>query len=314
MNQNKTYELSIYCSNDQNISQELIKNQVIAWLIDRGESTFVEGVIDNIDLDPSIEEDYDRYSELEKSTSPILIFKFCKKELINLQSAMNLEFNSLISSSINTLSTVKWQEGWKEGFRPFSTDGFYVCPPWESGGETSKFRLIIDPGMAFGTGQHATTRLCLDGLFRVINSWKSRQEYFNGKRVLDMGTGSGILAIAAAKLGIKNILGVDIDKNALIAAQENSKINDVMFNLCSGAEFSLFSEKFDLILANILLPVLEKMLLSLLNQLNEHGVLIVSGITVDQVDTLKSIVLSRFSRVRIEEHYCDDWAMLTFMI
>ena len=114
-----------------------------------------------------------------------------------------------------------WAENWKQYYQPFPVgDRLYVVPEWMRGEALPEGRtpLYLNPGLIFGTGSHGTTRLCLEGVERYVEP---------GDRVLDLGTGSGILAIAALLLGAKDAIGVDIDENAVKVSRENAALNGV---------------------------------------------------------------------------------------
>jgi ribosomal protein L11 methyltransferase len=174
-----------------------------------------------------------------------------------------------------------WGENWKRFFKPVQvTSKFVVKPPW------SKIRLKrgqisidITPGMAFGTGTHTTTILCIQALEKRLKK--------KGLSVLDVGTGSGILSIIAAKLGAKEVWGIDIDGVAVENARGNVEKNDVS-NIVKirKANIGDLHEKFDVIVANIDLKSLRRMRKSLLHHLKVPGFLILSGILEGEKDKL----------------------------
>jgi ribosomal protein L11 methyltransferase len=135
-----------------------------------------------------------------------------------------------------------WVQLTQAQFDPIQiNDRLWIVPSWHVAPDPAAINLVLDPGMAFGTGSHPTTRLCLEWLSQQIEG---------GESVLDYGCGSGILAIAAARLGAGPVLGVDIDENALSAAQDNATNNQVDLALRhSGAPLE---ETFDIVVANIL--------------------------------------------------------------
>ncbi len=123
------------------------------------------------------------------------------------------------------LSERDWNESWKKKFKPIDVgEIFSILPPWEDKAP-GRIHLVIDPGMAFGTGHHETTKTCLI-LIEKLSRGREKSTF------LDIGTGTGILAIAAAKIGFQQITGVDIDPLAVDAAQRNIKLNDVRNNRC----------------------------------------------------------------------------------
>ena len=148
-------------------------------------------------------------------------------------------------------------------------------PSWHTAPDPDAIVLVLDPGMAFGTGSHPTTRLCLEWLERTVTP---------GVSVLDYGCGSGILAIAAARLGATDVLGVDIDPQAVTAARNNAERNgvDVRFD-DSAAEIR---GQFDLVVANILSNPLKALAPAICSHVRPGGRLALSGILAAQAEEL----------------------------
>ena len=166
-----------------------------------------------------------------------------------------------------------WSENWKRFFRPVeATPRFVVKPPWAKA-RVKKGQVSIDitPGMAFGTGTHATTLLSIRALEESLKK--------KGLSVLDVGTGSGILSIIAARLGAKEVWGIDIDGVAVENARENVEENHVSTVVkIKKASISDLHKKFDVVVANIDLKSLRRMRKPLLNRVRIRGFLILSGI------------------------------------
>ncbi len=169
----------------------------------------------------------------------------------------------------------KWAEAWKANFKPLhATPRIVVKPPWEKYTEKKREIVIeIDPGMAFGTGTHPSTQLCLRALEETIPCFPHMPA------VLDVGTGSGILAIAALKLGAKEILAVDIDPVAVTCARKNAAANQAR----GGIDFRLGSPSdlrriFDIVVANLLPQEILGSAAPLSKRVGSRGFLIVSGI------------------------------------
>ena len=188
------------------------------------------------------------------------------------------------------VNTQDWDRKWKEYFKPFKVGNILIKPTWETIPADAENRIVleIDPGMAFGTGIHETTRLCLTGL----------QHYFEpGDRVLDLGTGSGILGIAALKLGASHVTAIDIDEQAVRIAQENFEQNCSLlpgktagtYEVAVGnilqdtaLQMKLAGEKYDVVLANILADVIVPLSGFVGQFLKTGGVFISSGIIQDK--------------------------------
>ena len=206
-----------------------------------------------------------------------------------------------------SLSEQDWGENWKRFFKPVQvTPKFVVQPPW------SKIRLKkgqipieITPGMAFGTGTHATTILCIQALEERLRR--------KGLSVLDVGTGSGILSMIAAKLGAKEVWGIDIDGVAVKVARENIEKNHVS-NIVKIRKESIghFQKKFDTIVANIDLKSLRRMRKSLLSHLRGQGSLILSGILEEEKDRIGQHYLETGLLRRIKVTQKDEWVCLIF--
>jgi len=200
-----------------------------------------------------------------------------------------------------------WGENWKRFFKPVQvTSRFVVKPPW------SKIRLKggqipinITPGMAFGTGTHATTILCIQALEKRLKK--------RGLSVLDVGTGSGILSIVAAKLGAKEVWGIDIDGVAVENARENVKKNHVSgaVKIRKGSMGDL-QKKFDVVVANIDLKSLRRMRKPLLNHLENQGFLILSGILEGEKDRLRQHFIETGLLQWEKDTQEGEWVCLTF--
>jgi ribosomal protein L11 methyltransferase len=200
-----------------------------------------------------------------------------------------------------------WGENWKRFFKPVQvTSRFVVKPPW------SKIRLKrgqisidITPGMAFGTGTHATTILCIQALEERLQK--------RGLSVLDVGTGSGILSIIAAKLGAREVWGVDIDGVAVENARENVEKNHVsdIVKIRKGSIGNL-QKKFDVVVANIDLKSLRRVRRPLLSHLKNQGFLILSGILEGEKDRLGQHFIETGLLQWEEDSQEGEWVCLTF--
>ena len=178
----------------------------------------------------------------------------------------------------------------------------WICPSTCEPPEPEGANITIDPGMAFGTGAHETTRLCLEWLAGADMRKKS---------VLDFGCGTGVLGIAAGKLGAQTVVGVDIDARAVQVALENASVNGVdSFEAFTNEEFSLvFDGKgFDVVIANILANTLIDLKDILIGFCNRKGHLLLSGILRDQSG---SVTTCYADSVQFGQHDLNDWVLLT---
>ncbi len=174
-----------------------------------------------------------------------------------------------------------WINNWKQYFKPFVVDDILIKPTWETIPEEHADKLLIqiDPGTAFGTGQHETTQLCIHGLRKYMKE---------GDKVLDVGTGSGILAITALKLGAGMAVGTDLDDNAIHAAKENLEVNGIapeQFPVMIGnliddkkVKDAVGYEAYDIVVANILADVIIPLQAVAAPHLKQGGIFITSGI------------------------------------
>ncbi len=200
-----------------------------------------------------------------------------------------------------------WGENWKRFFKPIQvTPKFVVKPPWARVRlKKGQIPVEINPGMAFGTGTHATTILSIQSLEETI---KNRD-----LSVLDVGTGSGILSIVAAQLGAKEVLGIDIDRAAVENAKENVERNYVsdVVKIKKGSIGGLH-KKFDIVIANIDLKSLRRMRRPLLNHLKDRGLLILSGILVAEKRRIRLHYLETGYLRWIKTTQEKEWACLIF--
>ncbi|MBW2056684.1 MAG: 50S ribosomal protein L11 methyltransferase [Deltaproteobacteria bacterium] len=200
--------------------------------------------------------------------------------------------------SVQTLVEDDWQQAWRAFFKTSRVSRRIVIkPPWESYEPKGEERVVeIDPGMAFGTGIHETTRLCLEVLDREIDRrlGKARARVKDRVSLLDVGTGSGVLAIAGARLGARPVKGIDVDERALEAAFQNVRRNRVEEVVEIGSDpLEAVSGRFDLVVANIDFKTLARLEGPLTAHVAPRGRLILSGVLNDQVRALAGIFEGR---------------------
>ena len=185
-----------------------------------------------------------------------------------------------------------WGEQWKKYFKPLRvSNNIIVKPTWERYTPSSRDIVIeIDPGMAFGTGQHASTRMCIEAIEDIMMKDRSIKEW----KVLDVGCGTGILGITAAKIGAQDVICVDIDKKAVEIAGENAAINNVESSLrISNKNVATINEPRNLIIANLTAKLLLNLRPHLIQLLLPEGYMIISGII-------------ELDAKNIEEHFSAD--------
>lgn len=207
-----------------------------------------------------------------------------------------------------------WINNWKQYFKPFTVDDILIKPTWEEIPEADKDKMLIqiDPGTAFGTGQHETTQLCIRQLRKYMTP---------GAKVLDVGTGSGILGITALKLGAGEVFGTDLDENAIVAVGENMEANDI-----SGDKFQVLQgniiddrdvqdragyECYDIVVANILAPVIIMLQEEIAVHLKKGGIFITSGIIDMKEEAVKEALAGNEQLEIIETTYQGEWVSIT---
>lgn len=212
-----------------------------------------------------------------------------------------------ISHTIDSgmIKEADWAENWKKYFKPIEIGNrLAVCPTWEHyDNKDNRTVLSIDPGAAFGTGTHDTTKLCLTVLDSMISG---------GETLLDIGCGSGILAISSVILGTKHAVGVDIDAMAVRVASENAQLNHVedKTSFICGDLTEKISGKYDIICANIVADVIIALCRNVTDFIADGGVFVCSGI----VDIRESDVVSAIEGCGlkiIDRHTSGGWVALT---
>ena len=201
-----------------------------------------------------------------------------RDELKNLSQFMDIGDGSIEESQTEDKD---WINNWKEYFHQFYVDDILITPSWEPVKEEDKDRMVlhIDPGTAFGTGMHETTQLCIRQLKKYVKA---------SSRMLDVGTGSGILGIIGLKLGAKHVVGTDVDPCAVPAVEDNLRANGVSadkFDMMIGniiddvqVQDKVGYEKYDLVTANILADVLVPLTPVVVKHMKPGGIYITSGI------------------------------------
>jgi ribosomal protein L11 methyltransferase len=185
---------------------------------------------------------------------------------------------------IEAVEDKDWVREWMDNFHPMCFgQQLWICPSWHEPPEPNAINILLDPGLAFGTGTHPTTALCLNWL---------DQAQIKDKTVIDYGCGSGILAIAAALLGAKQVIGVDIDPQALEATQANAERNGVLIETFLPADCPSITA--DLVIANILAGPLQTLAPTLVALSKPQSDIILSGILESQASTVSDTYQASF--------------------
>lgn len=209
--------------------------------------------------------------------------------------------------TIGNVADADWENNWKKFYKPMEIgERLLVVPQWEEARDDGRVKLVLNPGLTFGTGSHATTRLCLQALDKYIRG---------GEKILDLGCGSGILSIAALVLGAKEAFACDIDEKCVDVAYENAALNgvgkdrytvrwgDVLTDKALQAEFG---GGYDMVVANIVADVIMGLSDKVRPFLKEGGLFLCSGIIDDRAEEV-------FAKLRadgwtvIEQHDSEGW-------
>ena len=219
---------------------------------------------------------------------------------------------SLPAATYKEIADQNWMEAWKQHYKPILIgERLVIVPAWLDSPDASRIPIKIDPGMAFGTGTHPTTQLCLELMEREFIT-------HHPSRVIDVGCGSGVLSIAAVKLGAEKVLGVDIDAGSVKNSRENADTNGVgdEFILGVGSVNEIRSGQFTfdkapLVVANILAPVIVRLFdAGLAELIDDEGAIVLSGILQEQaqnvIDAGQALGLKM-----TEKRQMGDWVALT---
>ena len=208
-----------------------------------------------------------------------------------------------------------WMAAWKEHYRPIPVgEKLIIIPAWMDSPDKTRIPIKIDPGMAFGMGTHPTTQLALRLMEDIIESSVGAQHAVPLRQMIDVGCGSGILSIAALKLGVERALGVDIEAPSVKLARENAEVNEIgeEFIIAQGSVDEILAGAFEfksapLVMANMLAPILIRLMKAGLGKLvSENGTLILSGILEEQETRVRETAESHHLKI-IERRQEGDW-------
>ena len=215
------------------------------------------------------------------------------------EAAATLGLPPIQDFAVDALEEQNWVQLTQSQFDPIRvSEHLWIVPSWHDAPDPAAINLVLDPGMAFGTGSHPTTRLCLEWLERSVD---------HGDSVLDYGCGSGILAIAAARLGAGTVTGVDIDPQAVLAAKANAERNEVA--ACFVDSASLLVGEFDVVVANILSNPLRVLAPAICAHVRSGGRLALSGILSEQADEIIGVYAPWIALWVADER--EGWVCLT---
>ncbi len=207
-----------------------------------------------------------------------------------------------------------WMNNWKEFFKSFTVDDIVIKPTWEEMKPEYEGKMVIeiDPGIAFGTGLHETTQLCMKQLKKYVEK---------DTQILDVGCGSGILSIIALKMGAQSAVGIDIDENAITATYENLEVNQIPREQCKVLAGNILDdvkiqdevgyECYDIVVANILADVLVPLTPLVPKHLKKGGTYITSGIIDMKEEEVKAVIEAQPELEIVEITRQNDWVSIT---
>lgn len=271
--------VSIYDTSDL---AELIKSDIIWDYVD--ESLLIKNEIVKVSgyfkEDDAIEKEIAKKLEFLKDNSP---FKLGSLEM-----------------TASLVDDTDWLNEWRKYYQPIHAGKIVVVPKWINyPKQDDEYIVKLDPGMAFGTGSHESTFMCLS----LLNEIEVKD-----KTVIDVGTGSGILGIASAVMGARSVEAYDIDDIAVDAARENASLNDIakVFSADNANLIDKTNNKFDIALANITADILIDLSKSISEYLNKNGKLIISGVIATRKDSVINVFKSKGFSV-VKEMAMNDW-------
>lgn len=238
--------------------------------------------------------------------SDVGFIAYIKEELATNLNFTDLKFDDFIYSiQIEKIKTINWNAEWEKNFNPVLVDDLlFIRAPFHEKNISFKHEIVIMPKMSFGTGHHQTTRLVCKEMFSAD---------FLNKRVLDMGCGTGILAILSKKLGAKEVIGIDIDEWSVENSIENCSVNkfpEIQIKL-GNVDLLKNESSFDIILANINKNILKNDIQSYSQKLNTTGKLFISGFFTTDIKEINDVAkLSNLNLILSSNE--NEWAMMVF--
>ncbi|MDP5273074.1 50S ribosomal protein L11 methyltransferase [Chengkuizengella axinellae] len=311
------YELSIYTTEEASDQISNFFHEIGAGGVSIEESGSL-----NKERDTSLGQWYEKpLNNFPEGDAEIKAYFSQDVEMDELKESLSIFLNNLKKLNINVgkadinskvVNEEDWANAWKQYFKPVRiTERITIKPTWENYEASDNEAIVeLDPGMAFGTGTHATTALCLKALEKA---------QIEGKNVIDVGTGSGILSIAAMKLGANHVLALDLDPVAVSSAKENVRINDLtekidveLSDLLQVIQKNQTEQqtKVRVVVANILAEIILTFIDDVYNVLEDGGLYIASGIIKQkEADVVQALEKAHFKILeRLEQ---EDWVVIT---
>jgi ribosomal protein L11 methyltransferase len=266
------FELLVKFVSSDAPERERVKSLAMGWLESLGRFDVVEGVVDGVEIGLSdLETSTGLVADERFASAPLALFCESKNQCDDLARGLILEFGADVRCAITEITDESWMQCWSDSFSAFSTKYFFIAPLGDPAATPQGLiRLEIDDSYgAFGTGQHATTRAVIRTMEEYFPDWKPQA-------LLDVGTGTGIYLMMAHYLSVKDLAGTEISDDLVKLARENCEAIDVSCDIRL-LDVPAFNRKYDVVIANILAPVLHHLMPVMANHLESGGRLIVSG-------------------------------------
>jgi ribosomal protein L11 methyltransferase len=269
-----------------------LKRKVLSWLRRQGYEQVVESLIDGIDFPVGEFEGDESSLDVWQSSlidgedaAPIAVYDVCETVIEALSEKLLCAFPYGIELIRNTITNESWSMAWDEDTSVIQTERFVVLQPGTASPNSSLIPLHVHPGEAFGSGRHATTKVALEmleKLYLIAPNQAAEVGVNEGslatQRMLDVGTGNGILLLAGAKIGFKELLGTEIDQKVLDEARANLALGEIDAQLILAPKPAVEQGiRYDLVTANILAPVLHELMPIFAASLDRAGVLLLAG-------------------------------------
>ena len=306
MRRETTWELRISFPNQLTGSAK--KERVLDWLATYNVEGVAESVVDGVQFaadDTALKS----IAEAGQESFPIAVFDFDRAKIESVRDMLHAEFGADVETTIAGLKTQAWESAWVPDFTTLSTERFFVAPTeFQNPNPKQLTTISIEAANAFGTGQHATTEAILRELEMLASTTRHP---IQSLPLIDVGTGSGVLAIAAHKLGWTEIVATDIDSEVLAEARANSLRNEVEIDFRLTEAIPQDTPRFGVILVNILAPVLYRLLPQMARRLAANGRVLMTGFINEDVPGLIE-ASQRYGLSLLKKSDCRDWVCLTF--
>jgi ribosomal protein L11 methyltransferase len=246
------------------------REALVARLHELGFTDYIEGSCDQLDADEGEEQDWVDAFEQGTLELPLVLYNYDESVMMQLVQDLKAHFGSRVAIQWRRIADAIWQTAWEPGFEALITERFFIADQQARQDPGSRQRIRLESGLVFGSGQHATTQ----AMVRLMEKVCARPAAMS--RFLDVGTGTGVLALVAHHLGFESLMGTDIEPEALAVARRNQSLNGVPFPLLEGS-LPPPEEIFDTIACNILPPTLTHLLPALQERLHAGGLLLLAG-------------------------------------